>query len=255
MNISSVEEKTKMESSQGLVRAIWRWHFYAGLICIPFIIILSITGSLYLFKPQIEGAIDRPYDQLRLSGPSHSINDQVVAVLGRYKGAKLDSVEVRPNRNDATRIVLKVNGDKLRVYVHPETLAIMKSVYEEQRFMAQVKTIHGELLAGKFGEIIVELAASWAIVMIMTGLYLWWPRHPTGLGGLIYPRAGPSKRIFWRDLHAVTGLYVSFFALFLLFSGLPWTSVWGDAFKQVRVLTHTQAVKQDWSTRSRAEIR
>ncbi len=33
---------------------ISRWHFYAGLFVLPFILILSITGSIYLFKPQIE---------------------------------------------------------------------------------------------------------------------------------------------------------------------------------------------------------
>ena len=27
----------------------WRWHFYAGLFVIPFMILLSITGIIYLF--------------------------------------------------------------------------------------------------------------------------------------------------------------------------------------------------------------
>jgi len=29
----------------------WRWHFYAGLFVIPFLILLSVTGIIYLFKP------------------------------------------------------------------------------------------------------------------------------------------------------------------------------------------------------------
>ncbi len=37
-----------------LYPTIWRWHFYAGLFVLPFILILSITASIYLFKPQIE---------------------------------------------------------------------------------------------------------------------------------------------------------------------------------------------------------
>ncbi|MCA1936915.1 MAG: PepSY domain-containing protein [Asticcacaulis sp.] len=248
MSGSVDESLNRARRRQAMVRAVWRWHFYAGLFCIPFIIILSITGSLYLFKPQIESAIDRPYDALSFPGPVKSITEQVSAASVAHPGAKLSSVEVRQNPQDATRVVLTENGEKLRLYVHPQTLAILKSVPEEQRFMAQVKNIHGELLSGKVGEIIVELAACWAIVMILTGLYLWWPRQASGLAGVLYPRTGMGKRLFWRDLHAVTGIYVSFFALFLLLSGLPWTSVWGDAFKQVRVITHTAAVKQDWSS-------
>ena len=46
-------------------RAVWRWHFYAGLLCIPFVIVLSISGLIYLFKPQIEVWNDRHYDNLQ----------------------------------------------------------------------------------------------------------------------------------------------------------------------------------------------
>ncbi len=30
----------------------WRWHFYAGLFVAPFMILLALTGIVYLFKPQ-----------------------------------------------------------------------------------------------------------------------------------------------------------------------------------------------------------
>jgi hypothetical protein len=30
-------------------RAVWRWHFYAGLFCIPLIIVMASSGSIYLF--------------------------------------------------------------------------------------------------------------------------------------------------------------------------------------------------------------
>ncbi len=36
-----------------IYRAVWRWHFYAGLIVIPFLISLAVTGGLYLFKDEI----------------------------------------------------------------------------------------------------------------------------------------------------------------------------------------------------------
>ena len=33
----------------GWYRRIWRWHFYAGLIALPFVALLSVTGMIYLF--------------------------------------------------------------------------------------------------------------------------------------------------------------------------------------------------------------
>lgn len=49
-----------MEST-ALYRTLWRWHFYAGLFVLPFILILSLTGAAYLFKPQIERWEERDY--------------------------------------------------------------------------------------------------------------------------------------------------------------------------------------------------
>ena len=36
---------------------IWRWHFYAGLFVAPFLILLSLTGILYLYKPQLDNLL------------------------------------------------------------------------------------------------------------------------------------------------------------------------------------------------------
>jgi uncharacterized iron-regulated membrane protein len=58
-----------------LYRTLWRWHFYAGLFCVPFIIILALSGSLYLFKPQVEAWLDRPYDHLAFAGAPASADD------------------------------------------------------------------------------------------------------------------------------------------------------------------------------------
>ncbi len=113
--------------------------------------------------------------------------------------------------------------------------------------------LHGELMLGDRGSMIVELAASWTIVMLLTGLFLWWPRGH-GVAGIVYPRLRSGGRVFWRDLHAVTGLWVSVFALFLLVSGLPWAASWGSMLKEVRSLGSAVGVQQDWTTGRASEL-
>ncbi len=44
-----------------LYRRVWRWHFYAGLICLPFLAILALTGALYLFKEPIDSVVYAKY--------------------------------------------------------------------------------------------------------------------------------------------------------------------------------------------------
>ena len=86
-------------------RAVWRWHFYAGLLCIPFVIVLSISGLIYLFKPQIEAWNDRHYDNLQLSGPTKPASEQIAAAIASMPGSTFSSYElprlVQPNERDS----------------------------------------------------------------------------------------------------------------------------------------------------------
>jgi len=216
-------------------RGLWRWHFHAGILCIPFVIILAITGAIYVFKPQIDAFADRGVDSLAITGQRTTGEQQIAASIASLPGSRLFVYEVPREPDDAVRVHLYApDGTGRIVYVHPETLAILKTVPHTARLTEIVRMIHADLMAGRSGAIVLELAASWAIVMLITGLFLWWPREARGLAGAAYPRLHRGARVFWRDLHAVTGVWVSSLALFLLITALPWTTVAGNAILTVR---------------------
>lgn len=242
------------EASKGLdYRTVWRWHFYAGLFCIPFVLWLATTGTIFLFKPQIENYLDRPYDHLSIQQRA-SASQQAEAALAAVPGSTLDAYELPHTPTSAAQILVDKGTQQFRVYIHPQTMQVLHVVNEDMRLENVVFRLHGELLMGNYGSAIVELAASWAVIMIITGLYLWWPRNAKGLGGVLYPRLRQGQRIFWRDIHAVMGIYVSFFALFLLFTGLPWAKSWGTYLKAWRHLANGHAVHQDWTTSTSEQL-
>lgn len=245
---ASVEKSSRRLEGVALYRTLWRWHFYAGLWCIPFVILLALTGSMYLFKPQFEAWQDRAFESVAFAGPRIGPAAEVATALRAVPSAKFTEYELPHATQAAGRVWLRdAEGEKIRVVVQPVTGEVLDVVKDKSRPMQVIHDFHGELLLGDGGSLFVELAACWAIVMVLSGLYLWWPRSAKGFAGVLYLRLGQGKRIFWRDLHAVTGIWISVLALFLLFSGLPWTGVWGKAFKEVRHLTGTAVVKQDWA--------
>lgn len=235
-------------------RTIWRWHFYAGLFCIPFVLWLATTGSIYLFKPQIDAWLDRPYEHLAITGPRASAASQVEAALAAVPGANLHDYQLPRTEHSAVQIIVGRKTQEYRVYVNPYTLQVMRVLNEDHRFTRRIFYLHGELLMGDKGSFIVETAASWAIIMILSGMFLWWPRSTTGLGGVLYPRLRQGQRIFWRDIHAVTGIWVSLLALGFLFSGLPWAKSWGGYLKAARRITGKSIVHEDWTTGRSSEI-
>jgi uncharacterized iron-regulated membrane protein len=218
-------------AASGLYRTIWRWHFYAALFVIPFVVLLSLSGAVYLFKPQVERWEERAFQGLPEDAPV-APHRQLEAVLAAHPGSSFLDYRLPERSGDAAMIQLADGGAVRHVFVSPAG-QVLGSFDAQARIMAVVKRIHSEVLIGGVGNVLVELAACWAIVMILTGLYLWWPRGG-GFAGVVWPRLRRGSRVMWRDLHAVTGFWVSAFALLLLVSGLPWAGVWGKAFGAVR---------------------
>lgn len=227
-------------------RAIWRWHFYASLFCIPFVLLLAISGSIYLFKPQIDRFEERRFNDLKLTGNSRPISAQIVAAVDAVPGSVAISVELPERELDATRVMVRKDKENIRVYIHPESLNVLGMRNENATFIRWIRTLHGQLHMGVRGSNLVELASSWTVIMIVTGLCLWWPRSIKGLGGVLYPRLTRSSRLFLRDLHSVTGIWISFLALFLLATGLPWAKFWGEYFRSARSVVASVA-SQDWT--------
>ncbi len=227
-----------------LYRILWRWHFYAGLLVIPFILILSLTGAIYLFKPQIDRWEESSF-QGTPTAQVASPNAQLGAALTAFPGAQFQSYRLPERSGGAAVIHLGLPDGGMRdVFVSPDG-KVTGSLQESDRWIEFVREIHGQLLVGKWGAYLVELAGCWAILMILSGLYLWWPSG-RGMAGVVWPRLAGGKRVFWRDLHAVTGFWVSGLALVLLVTALPWAGVWGDAFTIARTELGLVKDRPDW---------
>jgi len=229
----SVEPKQKL---RGLYAAMWRWHFYAGLFSIPICIFLGITGAIYLFKPVVEPWLYQDMQQVAVGESMLAAEQQLGAARKAFPNAKAAALTLGDKPTKATEIAMRSDrGQNVLVYVDPYTGTVTGNLVRDEMFMNQVRDLHGEIMMGWFGSALVELTACWTIVLILTGIYLWWPRPWTRVQGVWVPRLLQGGRVFWRDLHTVVGAYASVIVLVLLVTGLPWTNVWGGAFKRARV--------------------
>lgn len=212
---------------------VWRWHFYGGLFLAPVLVFLAVTGSIYLFDEEIDAAL---HGELHEAGPGTGTTtpaEQVRAARHHRPGATLETFRPAPSPDRTSAVGLRDgDGRVVTVFVDPHDASVVGSLVEAETFTEVVRDLHEKFQAGNVGNWIVEAAASWMIVLILTGLYLWWPRGRSVRGTLL-PRLGRGGRTFWRDLHAVTGSWLAVLLLFQGFAGLAWTDVWGDTVKAV----------------------
>ena len=227
-------------AQDAVYRAVWRWHFYAGLLCLPFLILLSATGSLYLFKDEINGTLFA-YRTMVAPQASHPLSPDVLLFnASQAEPAAVPVSMANPADPTAAAVVTMAEGPRRTlVYLNPYNGDVLDRVDRDVEFMMVVRRLHSLAYFGTVANGVIEVVAGFAIILVVTGTYLWWPRRQGG--GVVSVRGTPRKRVWWRDLHAVTGLVAGAGLFFLAATGLPWSAWWGQ---QVRTLSNEAGVGQ-----------
>lgn len=232
------------ENSGALYRAVWRWHFYAGLVVAPFAIFLAVTGALYLWQPQYEAWRYREVLTVPAGAGFVSADAQLAAARAAAPaGFRAQAYQPAFAPGETAQVVFKPAhnpspfGPGLTVHVNPHTGAVTGQIRDADRLMNTVREMHGSLLAGTAGKYVVELAASWALVLFATGLYLAWPRPRFAAWGFLLPRLRAKGRMFWRDLHAVPAVWCAAGTIFLLTTGLLWSKGAGQWYRTISAAT------------------
>ncbi|MGM7722978.1 PepSY-associated TM helix domain-containing protein [Metabacillus sp. Hm71] len=230
---NTTQSSKKLANRNGLYQTVWRWHFYAGLIFAPFLMILAVTGSIYLFKPQIEQILYQDYYEVNQQGEKIPASQQIEVVKNRYPDAVVTAYRPGEYATRSSEVSITSNNESLTIFIDPYTGKLIGELNNEDRIMDKIEEFHGELMAGTLGDRTVELAACWAIVLIVTGLFLWFPRKKQSLSGVLFPRFKKGKKILRRDLHAVPAFWITAGMLFLILTGLPWSGFWGSNFQSL----------------------
>ncbi len=217
--------------TSSLYRAVWRWHFFAGLITLPVLALLACTGAAYLFAPELDHLLYK--DIIDVPARSGAVAAAPPSVVMRSMEQSVDGRVLQlilPDRPDrSVKGVVRVgSGDVLTVYADPYDAHVMGSV-PFGGVMQTVRKVHSLQLFGFWASSVVEVVAGWAIILVATGVILWWPRGRSG--GVVTVRATPQRRVWWRDLHAVTGVFSGGVIVFLAVTGMPWSMFWGAKFQ------------------------
>ncbi|MBE7687273.1 PepSY domain-containing protein [Tenacibaculum finnmarkense genomovar ulcerans] len=227
---------------------MWKWHFIGGLISIPIIILLSVTGTIYLFKDNVEISEFKPLKKVEVKGERLSYQRQW-DIAKAYAVKAPTKLIISKNKEEATEFISGKHGGKSTLFVNPYTAKVTGEVVLKDTWMYTIRKLHGELLLGGFGTKFVELVGCWMLVLIITGVYIWWPKKKWKLGGFFTVRTKVKKRLVWRDLHAVLSFWLSILLLITLAGGLPWTDVWGGIYKKIQNYTNT-GFPITWSNKS-----
>ena len=249
---------------------LMRIHFWAALIASPFALIATITGLIYVFVPQVESVLHGHLDHVTPAAQIRPLDDAIEAAKrDAPEGWTLNSVSPMHEPTDSVKVafmpppsekkmsgggghgshgsaapVAKEKQDFLRpnfgipmkstvVYVNPYTAEVLGSLPQAERFSNWSRKLHSNYLQNDGWRWLIELAASWLMVMLVTGLYLWWPRTPQPF----VPQANFKGRPSWMQWHTFVGVTLSVMSAVILTTGLTWSKQAGDQIRWARDAT------------------
>ncbi|WP_282127909.1 PepSY-associated TM helix domain-containing protein [Roseobacter litoralis] len=216
-------------SANKLYFAAWRWHFYAGLFVIPFLATLAITGMAMLWIAWIDGR-DGERTAVVPQEILQPVSVQAEAAVAAVPDGTLKQYVAPRTDNVAALFRVDAGDDAIMVAVDPYTAQVIETFPRRSGWYDFADNIHSELMLGVTGDRILETAASLTLVLIATGLYMWWPRD-AGWRRALIPSFGPGRTL-WKSLHGVVGIWLSLFLVFFLISGLAWAGIWGGKMVQ-----------------------
>src|SRR5690606_36117311 len=138
-----------------LYNTIWRWHFYAGLFTAPFLLILSVTGAIYLFNDELNDLI---YPELRFAQSEAAARPPsrlIAAAEAAWPGGTVTRIDMptAPGRS-AMLYVTPADGAPLRVFVDPGNARVLGSFIYTRTLVGFADVFHGSLMLGDVGDAI-----------------------------------------------------------------------------------------------------
>lgn len=212
--------------------AAWRWHFFAGLYVIPFLLMLAITGFfMMLFTTYLPEAGDRISIAAGTEPmlPSALAAAAIAAVPG---GTGVESYIAPYSATNPALLTVTGADASIIVAINPYTGEVLRQTVDGGTWYAWLEKIHGSLLIGDAGDRMIEIAAGLGLVMVLTGLYMWWPRDAGGLRAVLVPNFAAKGRAWWKSLHMSVGFWISILLTFFLITGMAWTGIWGGKWVQ-----------------------
>ncbi len=215
-------------------RQQWRrmWldvHLYLGLIAGCIFSIAGLTGSALVFYVELDEMLN---PQLRIE------QSQTQTPIQRYESLLQSLNHAHPERQNAWRLEMPRDSQSMvvaryykpketehlhfapyMVWLNPYTAEIVSSRLWGDTLMTWLYDLHYTLLLDLTGKIIMAILGGFLLILLMTGIYLWFPSKNQWKNALTFKRNSSFTRFIF-DLHKTNGVYSLILMLILILTGI-----------------------------------
>jgi len=149
-------------------------HRWVALVFGVLVFAVALSGSAIVFEGTMDRALNPALWHVRARGPAVSLDTVIARAHARVTNAVVDgiSLSAAPDRAHV------VEAGATQVFVDPYTGAVLgtRTATEwNQSLPRRLHVLHVSLMGGPAGREIVGVVTIVALLLVLTGVILWWP--------------------------------------------------------------------------------
>jgi len=207
-------------------KAIGKLHLWLGLASGLIVLIVSLSGAVFVFQDEIRD-LTQPWRKVEVQARPMLPPSVLQAAATKAKPGFTASWTTYNGPDRSVAVYLSKDADVYYAFLNPYSGQLLKVQNLRSDFFTIVQNLHMYLLLPPaIGKWVVDIAVITFVVMLISGLVLWWPRNKAARKQRFSVKwdASPKRRTY--DLHNVFGFYASALALVLALSGLCISYEW-----------------------------
>jgi len=207
-------------TSRVLRKVFFFLHLWFGVVLGLWFVAVGVSGSVLAWLPELlryEMKV-RFYDSPQPGQSQITLTDAVDSFRAAYPDAPNPDYVITPNFRFPVYMVFQRKLGS--VPIDPFTGTVGKPFDKSDMIVGKISSFHGDLLLGAKGLVFNGIASIAGLILLLSGLWLWWPSTWRQLKIRLSVKRKVSFRRLVMDLHNVTGIY-----LFIILFATTWTSV------------------------------
>lgn len=210
-------------------KIIRKLHLWLGLASGLVVFIVAVTGCIYAFQHEIQELI-QPYRFVKAQDKPVLPPSEIRAIAdAELPGKHIHGILYAKDLERSAQAIYFSFEEHYYdfVYINQYTGEVLKVKDEYADFFRIVLDGHFYLwLPPEIGQPVVASFTLVFIVMLISGIVMWWPKNNKGKKKSFKIKWNARWRRKNYDLHSVMGFYVAFIALVLALTGLVWGFEW-----------------------------
>lgn len=196
-------------------------HLWVGIILTLYLVVIGITGSILVFRPELERLCGlKPWQNVRAKAPLADMATVIENLRAAYPRYRIVSVDA-PSENDATFVAVLQGRGRITVACGPTDGKVLGEFPRVGNWLEVVDALHVSLLIRQRGQgrMLNGIGAAFLLLLNATGMVIWWPGIRNWRRALMIDFRRNWRRINF-DLHVSLGFWTILIASFWAVSGI-----------------------------------